>query len=173
VETERAEPITPHKSERGTRVVEDLAALCACGGRFAGREQSAGAGFLAGRMAEATGASVRRGQVPYRGWTRGPASIVLPGRSSLPALGLMRKPSTPSDGVSARLIDLIATVLQIFQLARCRRSARASIERYRRSEKALAGRYPRCSWHEDSRGEYGLGVKPAWRSCLKISIGSS
>jgi hypothetical protein len=53
------------------RIVEDLAALCACGGRFAGTESEVRARqYLAGRMAEATGASVRLGQVPYRGWTR-------------------------------------------------------------------------------------------------------
>jgi len=50
------------------RIVEDLAALCACGGRFAGTESEVRAReFLASRMAEVTGASVRRGRVSYRG----------------------------------------------------------------------------------------------------------
>jgi len=89
------------------RIMQDFSALCACGGRFAGTESEARAReFLADRMAEATGATVLREPVPYRGWTRGPASILLPSGRNLPALGLVRTPKTPSQRLTARLVDL-------------------------------------------------------------------
>lgn len=90
-----------------SRIGNDFAALSACGGRFAGTESEARAReFLAGRIAEATGASVTREPVSYRGWARGPASIAVAGKSHFPAVGLVRTPATPSHGLSARLIDL-------------------------------------------------------------------
>lgn len=51
-----------------SRIWNDFAALTACGRRFAGTESEAGArGFLATRIAEATGAPVARAAVAYRG----------------------------------------------------------------------------------------------------------
>lgn len=89
------------------RIGEDFAQLTACGGRFAGTESEARAReFLAGRIAEATGASVTREPVAYRGWTRGPASIAVGERPPFPAVGLVRTPATPPPGLRARLIDL-------------------------------------------------------------------
>ncbi len=89
------------------RLQEDFAALCACGGRFAGTASEARArALLATRLAEATGAPTRRERVPYRGWTRGAAHLRLPDGRCLPALGLVRTPSTPPGGLSARLLDL-------------------------------------------------------------------
>ncbi len=90
-----------------TRIMADFSALCACGGRFAGTASEARAReFLATRMREATGAAVMRGKVEYRGWTRGEASIAVPDGRVLPALGLVRTPSTPAQGLTGRLIDL-------------------------------------------------------------------
>ncbi|MGH7070127.1 MAG: M28 family peptidase [Acetobacteraceae bacterium] len=89
------------------RIGDDFAQLAACGGRFAGTESEARAReFLAGRIAEATGAPVTREPVSYRGWTRGPASIAVAERPPFPAVGLVRTPGTPPHGLSARLIDL-------------------------------------------------------------------
>lgn len=89
------------------QIERDFAALCACGGRFAGTESEARAReFLATRMAQATGCSVMRNAVPYRGWTRGEARIVLPDGRTLPALGLVRTPATPEAGLSGKLLDL-------------------------------------------------------------------
>ena len=86
---------------------EDFATLCSFGGRFAGTESEALAReWLAGRMTQATGVPVLRDAVPYRGWTRGPASIVLPNGQTLPALGLVRSVATPSQGLVAPLRDL-------------------------------------------------------------------
>ena len=86
---------------------EDFATLCSLSGRFAGTESEALAReWLAGRMTQATGVPVLRDAVPYRGWTRGPASIVLPNGQTLPALGLVRSVATPSQGLVAPLRDL-------------------------------------------------------------------
>jgi aminopeptidase YwaD len=88
-------------------LADDFATLCSFGGRFAGTESELRAReWLAQRMAQAMGAAPRRGSVAYRGWTRGPASVVLPSGQALPALGLVRTVSTPPQGVTARLVDL-------------------------------------------------------------------
>jgi aminopeptidase YwaD len=85
----------------------DFAALCACGGRFAGTDSETRAReYLAERMAQATGAGVTRHVVQYRGWTRGEARLVMPDGTSVPALGLVRTPVTPSAGVIGPLLDL-------------------------------------------------------------------
>lgn len=89
------------------QIERDFAALCACGGRFAGTDSETRAReYLAARMAQATGASVRRHIVRYRGWTRGEARLVLPDGCSAPALGLVRTPLTPAGGVTGPLLDL-------------------------------------------------------------------
>ncbi|HKM62949.1 MAG TPA: M28 family peptidase [Acidisphaera sp.] len=89
------------------RIAEDHAALCACGGRFAGTDSEAAAReFLAGRLAEAAGADVVRERVAYHGWTRGPAEVVLPDGRRLPALGLVRTVATPAGGLTAPLVDV-------------------------------------------------------------------
>ena len=88
-------------------IADDFSTLCSFGGRFAGTESEAGAReWLAQRMAKAMDTAVRRDVVAYRGWTRGPTSIVLPNGQTLPALGLVRTVSTPPQGLVARLVDL-------------------------------------------------------------------
>jgi Zn-dependent M28 family amino/carboxypeptidase len=90
-----------------SRIADDFATLCSFGGRFAGTESEARAReWLVGRVAHAIGTPPRRDVVPYRGWTRGPARIVLPSGAELPALGLVRTVATPSQGLTARLVDL-------------------------------------------------------------------
>ena len=70
------------------QIEQDFAALCGCGGRFAGTESEARArDYLAERVAQATGCGVTRHAVRYRGWMRGEACIVLSDGSSLPAAG--------------------------------------------------------------------------------------
>ena len=89
------------------RIIDNFAALCACGGRFSGTESEAQAReLLAGRVADATGRTVQRGRVHYRGWVRGPARLILPDGRSLEAQGLVRTPGTPPQGLTARLVDL-------------------------------------------------------------------
>lgn len=89
------------------RITDDFAALCACGGRFSGTESEARAReLLASRMADATGRTVQRGRVRYRGWARGPARLILPDGRSLESQGLVRTPATPPLGLTARLVDL-------------------------------------------------------------------
>lgn len=86
------------------QIERDFIALCACGGRFAGTDSEARAReYLAGRMAQATGGSVIRHAVRYRGWARGEARLVLPDGALLPALGLVR---TPASRVTGPLLDL-------------------------------------------------------------------
>ncbi len=89
------------------RIAEDFSALCAFGGRFAGTESEMRAReWLALRVEQAIGVTPRRDVVAYRGWTRGPARIVLPDGRNLPALGLVRTLATPSTGLTAPLLDL-------------------------------------------------------------------
>ena len=89
------------------QIEHDFAALCACGGRFAGTESEARAReYLAGRLAQATRCDVIRNPVPYRGWTRGDAHLVLPDGSRVQALGLVRTQSTPPEGLAGPLLDL-------------------------------------------------------------------
>lgn len=87
------------------RLVEDFHALCDCGGRFCGTESEARAqAFLADRLGAI--APVRRESVPYRGWTRGAARVVLPDGRDLAAHALVRSVATAPSGLTARLLDL-------------------------------------------------------------------
>lgn len=89
------------------QIARDFAALCACGGRFAGTDSEARArDYLAGRMAQATGGAVLRHAARYRGWTRGAARIELADGGTLPALGLVRSVATPDAGLRGTLLDL-------------------------------------------------------------------
>jgi len=86
------------------RIHSDHRAICATGGRFAGTESEARAReWLAVRLAEATGAAVEREAIPYRGWTRGPASVTGPDGRAWPAQALGR---SPSGEMTAPLLDL-------------------------------------------------------------------
>lgn len=86
------------------RIVDDFHALCDCGGRFAGTDSEARAReWLGAALAEI--APVRREHVAYRGWSRGPAQVVLGDGAVLEAHGLVRSPSTPPEGLSARIVD--------------------------------------------------------------------
>ena len=90
-----------------TRILDDHAAICATGGRFCGTESETKAReFLAGRLREITGREPAREPVPYLGWSRGPASVRLPNGTSFAAQGLVRSPSTPAGGLTARFVDL-------------------------------------------------------------------
>ncbi len=86
------------------RIVDDFHAICDCGGRFSGTESEARAReVLATALAEI--APVRREDVAYRGWTRGPARVVLGDGTALEAQALVRSPATPPGGLAARLLD--------------------------------------------------------------------
>src|SRR4051794_5257166 len=75
------------------RITEDFAALCACGGRFAGTESELRAReLMASRLAEATGGTVTREPVPYLGWDREPARLTLPDGTSVAVCALGRSP---------------------------------------------------------------------------------
>lgn len=89
-----------------TRLMEDFHGISALGGRFAGTaSEQAAVGFLAKRLAEATGSEVARESIPYRGWTRGPARVIARGTEH-PAEALGRSPATPDGGLTAPLLDL-------------------------------------------------------------------
>lgn len=85
-------------------IVDDFHAICDCGGRFSGTASEAKAReLLADRLAAI--APVRRETVGYRGWSRGPAEVVLPDGATLEAQALVRSPATEAAGLSARLVD--------------------------------------------------------------------
>ena len=89
------------------RITEDFAALCACGGRFAGTESELRAReLMAQRLAQATGGTVKREPVPYKGWDRHPSRVSLADGRSFAACALGRSPETPSGGLRAEVIDL-------------------------------------------------------------------
>lgn len=90
-----------------TRIAEDHRTICSFGGRYCGTPSERRAReWLAQRLAEATGADVRRETVPYRGWRRGPSRVILSDGSSVAAQALGRSRSTPPEGLCAPLIDL-------------------------------------------------------------------
>jgi Zn-dependent M28 family amino/carboxypeptidase len=89
-----------------TRILDDFRAICALGGRFSGTpSEHAAVAFLAPRLAEATGTAVTHEPIPYRGWTRGPARVIVDGAEHR-AEALGRSPSTPAGGLTAPLLDL-------------------------------------------------------------------
>lgn len=88
-------------------IVDDFHALCSLGGRFAGTGSEAKAReFLATRLAEISGGTVRREAVAYRGWDRGAARLELAGGGSFAACALVRSPATPPGGLRAPVLDL-------------------------------------------------------------------
>ena len=89
------------------RITEDFAAICATGGRFAGTaSEKAAVEWLARRLAEASGFTVTREAIPYRGWTRIGARVTDAGGMVHRAEALGRSPSTPPEGLEAVLLDL-------------------------------------------------------------------
>ena len=90
---------------RADRELEaDFHALCGFGGRFAGTTSEARAReWLASRLAEATGEPVRREAVAYRGWARGPSSVVDAAGTEWSAQALGRSPAA---ALTAPLLDL-------------------------------------------------------------------
>jgi hypothetical protein len=89
------------------RITEDFAALCACGGRFAGTESELRAReLMATRIAQATGGTVVREQVPYLGWDRHPSRVATSDGRSFAACALGRSPATAQGGLRAEVIDL-------------------------------------------------------------------
>src|SRR5262249_26026821 len=100
------------------RITEDFTALCACGGRFAGTESELRARErMAGRLAEATGGTVRREPVPYLGWDREPARLTFADGTSVAVCALGRSPATPPGGLKAEVIDLGRGIPADFALA--------------------------------------------------------
>ena len=93
--------------ERSTRIIEDFAAICALGGRFAGTpSEKAAVEWLVARLAEASGQPVQREPIGYRGWTRIGARVEGADGRCFPAQALGRSPATPPDGLEAPLLDL-------------------------------------------------------------------
>lgn len=90
---------------RADRELEaDFRALCDFGGRFAGTTSEARAReWLASRLAEAAGETVRRERVPYRGWARGRSSVVDAAGQEWTVQALGRSPAAT---LAAPLLDL-------------------------------------------------------------------
>ncbi len=85
---------------------EDFQAICATGGRFAGSDSERMAlELLAQRLASMDG-TLTRLPLEYHGWARVGGRIELAGGSVLPCVPLVRSPATPSQGLSAELLDL-------------------------------------------------------------------
>ncbi len=99
---------------RSRDLVEDLEALCDCGGRFAGSESEARArAFLRARLDEAgaaaAGARVYEHAFDYDGWARETTRLVRfgpGGPRALPAHSLVWSPPTPPCGLEAEVLDL-------------------------------------------------------------------
>jgi len=85
----------------------DFNAICDCGGRLAGTESERLALSLIKDLAgKATGVALRSIPVPYGGWSALKAELRLPDGSAIPCHPLVRTIATPSDGLSAEVIDL-------------------------------------------------------------------
>jgi len=86
---------------------DDLATLCATGGRFAGTESEVRARKWArARLAEAMGAPVHAHLVAYDGWTRESCTLFGPTGQALKAHSLVWSPPTSSSGLDAEVVDL-------------------------------------------------------------------
>jgi hypothetical protein len=92
---------------RSRALWDDLSALCATGGRFAGTESEARAREWARRrLTEATGTPVRPHAVAYDGWTRESCNLTGPRGATLRAHSLVWSPPTPPGGLEAEVVDL-------------------------------------------------------------------
>ena len=102
------EEIVRHAVE-GESLMQDFAAICNTGGRFAGTDSEGKAReYLSNRLEEATGIAPKHARVDYLGWSRGDAVLERLGDAggSHPCVSLVRSPSTPAGGLIAELIDL-------------------------------------------------------------------
>jgi Iap family predicted aminopeptidase len=92
---------------RSPTLWQDLAGLCATGGRFAGTPSEARArALLRERLGDVTGAAVTADPVPYDGWTREACALHGPGGRMLRAHTLVWSPPTPPGGLEAEVVDL-------------------------------------------------------------------
>lgn len=154
------------------RIADDFMTLCRFGGRFAGTDSEARAReFLAGRVAEATGVPVHRDAVRYRGWARGPASLRLPDGRSLPALGLVRTPATPPDGLTATLVDLGRGSPD--DVARTRESVRGAIVLVRHEFMLGAGHLHRRRKYDAARAAGAAGFVIAFHEPGGLAVTGS
>jgi aminopeptidase YwaD len=86
---------------------DDLAALCATGGRFAGTESEAQArAWARTRLAEVLGAPVHAQRIAYDGWTRESCTLRGPAGQALKAHSLVWSPPTPAGGLAAEVVDV-------------------------------------------------------------------
>lgn len=93
----------------GDSLARDFAAICDTGGRFAGSDsEQAAREYLSDRLEEATGIAPVHAPVDYLGWSRGEAVLERLDRAgaSLPCVSLVRSPATPTNGLTAELIDI-------------------------------------------------------------------
>ncbi|HKU98480.1 MAG TPA: hypothetical protein VJR58_24525, partial [Vineibacter sp.] len=88
-------------------LMQDFEALCALGGRLAGTpsEQRAMA-LVAERGARASGVACRSIPVPYGGWRALRTELRLADGSVVAGHPLVRSVATPSDGLTAEVVDL-------------------------------------------------------------------
>ena len=99
----------PNRAAASPNLWPDLEALCALGGRFAGTVSEVEArAYLTRRLAEACGTGPVAHAFDYPGWIRGDASLAIVGERDrrLPCVSLVRSPPTPSDGLTAEVVDL-------------------------------------------------------------------
>lgn len=112
---------------RSRELTDDLAELCAFGGRFCGTESEARArAWLRERLAAAAGGPVAADRLAYDGWRRESTTLARLAAGSPPlfAHSLVRSPATPAGGLEAEVVDL----------------GRGTLEDYQANEREIAGR---------------------------------
>jgi aminopeptidase YwaD len=101
---------------RSRTLWDDLAALCATGGRFAGTDSEAQARAWARTcLAERLGAPVHVQPIAYDGWARESCTLVGPAGQALKAHSLVWSPPTPAGGLQAEVVDLGRGTLEDFE----------------------------------------------------------
>jgi hypothetical protein len=110
---------------------EEFAAICDFGGRLAGTENERRAmEYVADRGSLASGIPCTNIPVNYGGWRARKAELRLSGGTSVPCHPLVRSMPTPSDGLTAEVIDLGRGTPEEFEAHRHEISGRIVLVRH-------------------------------------------
>ena len=103
----RLDPRLVSRIDNDPSLMQDLAAICDCGGRLAGSESERRAVDLAARLGEqASGIAPRGEPVPYRGWSANHAALRLIDGSLCDCYPLLFSAPARKDGVTAEVVDV-------------------------------------------------------------------
>lgn len=90
-----------------SRLWDDFEAICDCGGRQSGTFSERKATELLENLGrEASGVAPRVEDVPYGGWEAVSGSLLLPDGETIPINPLIRTVATPTNGLTAEVVDL-------------------------------------------------------------------